>query len=183
MHEEGWAEQLGQSRPMIPVAEPAVDSGRTFVLQEIQPALLGLMDGSVSTLAPIFAAAGLTGKPHTAFFVGLAASLGAAVSMGLSEGLSDDGTVTGRGGPLQRGAITGVATGVGGMLHTFPFLVPNLFVALRLAYIVVIAELIAIAFIRHRFMGGRLGSTIVQVVIGGGIVFAIGVWLGQIGAR
>ena len=118
---------------MIQAAKPPGDSGRTFVLQEIQPALLGLMDGSVSTLAPIFAAAGLTGKPHTAFFVGLAASLGAAVSMALSEGLSDDGTVTGRGGPLQRGAITGVATGLGGMLHTFPFLVPNLFVALRLA--------------------------------------------------
>ena len=167
---------------MIEIAKPASDSRRAFVLQEIQPALLGLMDGSVSTLAPIFAAAGLTGRPLTAFFVGLAASLGAAVSMGLSEALSDDGSVTGRGGPLQRGAITGVATGLGGMLHTFPFLVPNLGIALKLAYVVVLCELIAIAFIRHRFMGGRLGGTIVQVVIGGAIVFAIGVWLGQIGA-
>src|SRR5690242_4507874 len=95
--------------------------GRAFVLQAIQPALLGLMDGSVSTLAPIFAVAGLTGRPLSAFFVGLAASLGAAVSMGLSEGLSDDGTVTGRGSPVRRGTITGLATGVGGMLHTFPF--------------------------------------------------------------
>jgi VIT1/CCC1 family predicted Fe2+/Mn2+ transporter len=167
---------------MIETTKPADDSHRTFVLQEIQPALLGLMDGSVSTLAPIFAVAGLTGRPLTAFFVGLAASLGAAVSMGLSEALSDDGSVTGRGGPLQRGAITGVATGLGGMLHTFPFLVPNLGIALKLAYVVVIVELIAIAFIRHRFMGGRLANTIVQVVIGGAIVFAIGVWLGQIGA-
>ncbi len=167
---------------MIETAKTADESRKAFVLQEIQPALLGLMDGSVSTLAPIFAAAGLTGRPLTAFFVGLAASLGAAVSMGLSEALSDDGSVTGRGGPFQRGAITGVATGLGGMLHTFPFLVPNLSLALKLAYVVVFLELIAIAFIRHRFMGGSLGNTIVQVVIGGAIVFAIGVWLGQVGA-
>jgi erythrin-vacuolar iron transport family protein len=139
------------------------------------------MDGSVSTLAPIFAAAGLTGRPLSAFFVGLAASLGAGISMGLSEALSDDGSVTGRGTPLRRGAITGVATSLGGMLHTFPFLIPDLGVALKLAYAVVVCELIAIAFIRCRFMGGKLGNTIVQVVIGGGIVFAIGVWLGQIG--
>ena len=158
-----------------------VDSARVLVLQEVQPALLGLMDGSVSTLAPIFAAAGLTGKPHSAFFVGLAASLGAAVSMGLSEALSDDGSITGRGGPLQRGTITGVATGIGGMLHTLPFLIANLAVALNVAYVVA-CELLAIAFVRRRFMGGRLVSTIGQVVIGGGIVFAIGVWLGRIGA-
>ena len=103
---------------------------KAFVLQAIQPSLLGLMDGSVSTLAPIFAAAGLTGRPLSAFFVGLAASLGAAISMGLSEALSDDGSITGRGGPLRRGAITGVATGLGGMLHTFPFLAPDLGIAL-----------------------------------------------------
>ncbi|WP_299644039.1 hypothetical protein [Devosia sp.] len=152
------------------------------MLQRIQPALLGLMDGSVSTLAPIFAAAGLTGRPLSAFFVGLAASLGAAISMGLSEALSDDGSVTGRGGPLRRGAITGVATGIGGMLHTLPFLIPSLSIALDVAYVVVFLELITIAFIRYRFMGGKLASTIVQVVIGGGIVFGIGVWLGQVGA-
>jgi len=155
---------------------------RAFVLQEVQPALLGLMDGSVSTLAPIFAAAGLTGRASSAFFVGLAASLGAAVSMGLSEGLSDDGSVTGRGGPLQRGTITGVATGIGGMLHTFPFLIPNIAVALNFAYAVVACELITIAFIRYRFMGGRLINTIMQVVMGGTIVFAIGVLLGRLGA-
>jgi VIT1/CCC1 family predicted Fe2+/Mn2+ transporter len=155
---------------------------KDVVLQEIQPGLLGLMDGSVSTLAPIFAAAGLTGRPLSAFFVGLAASLGAAISMGLSEALSDDGTVTGRGGPLRRGAITGVATGIGGMLHTLPFLLSDLGIALKVAYAVVAFELIAIAYIRYRFMGGKLASTVVQVVIGGGIVFAIGVWLGRIGA-
>jgi VIT1/CCC1 family predicted Fe2+/Mn2+ transporter len=157
-------------------------ANRSFVLQKVQPALLGLMDGSVSTLAPIFAAAGLTGKPQNAFFVGLAASLGAGVSMGLAEALSDDGTVTGRGGPLERGAITGVATAIGGMLHTFPFLIPNLDVALKIAYAVVAAELIAIAFIRWRFMSGNLWATIAQVIVGGGIVFGIGIWLGQIGA-
>jgi VIT1/CCC1 family predicted Fe2+/Mn2+ transporter len=155
---------------------------KDFVLQEIQPGLLGLMDGSVSTLAPIFATAGLTGRPLSAFFVGLAASLGAAISMGLSEALSDDGSVTGRGGPLRRGIITGVATGIGGMLHTLPFLVPDLGIALKVAYAVVVCELIAIAYIRYRFMGGKLANTIIQVVIGGGIVFAVGVWLGQIGA-
>jgi VIT1/CCC1 family predicted Fe2+/Mn2+ transporter len=153
-----------------------------FVLQAVQPGLLGLMDGSVSTLAPIFATAGLTGRPMSAFLVGLAASLGAGLSMGLSEALSDDGSVTGRGGPLQRGGITGAATALGGMLHTIPFLVPNMGVALNLAYIVVACELVAIAYIRYRFMGGRLLDTIVQVVIGGALVFAIGVWLGRIGA-
>jgi VIT1/CCC1 family predicted Fe2+/Mn2+ transporter len=158
------------------------DRRKAFVLQEVQPGLLGLMDGSVSTLAPIFAAAGLTGRPLSAFFVGLAASLGAAISMGLSEALSDDGSATGRGGPLRRGAITGVATGLGGMFHTFPFLVPDLGIALKLAYAVVVCELLAIAFIRFRFMGGKLANTIIQVIIGGGIVFAIGVWLGRIGA-
>jgi len=157
-------------------------ANRSFVLQKVQPGLLGLMDGAVSTLAPIFAAAGLTGKPQNAFFVGLAASLGAGVSMGLAEALSDDGTVTGRGGPLERGAITGVATAIGGMLHTFPFLIPNLDVALKIAYAVVAAELIAIAFIRWRFMSGNLWATIAQVIVGGGIVFGIGIWLGQIGA-
>jgi hypothetical protein len=101
---------------------------------------------------------------------------------GLSEALSDDGTVTGRGGPIRRGTIIGVATGIGGMFHTFPFLIPNLALALNLAYAVVACELIAIAFIRYRFMGGKLLNTIVQVVMGGALVFAIGVWLGRIGA-
>ena len=155
---------------------------KSFVLQKVQPALLGLMDGAVSTLAPIFAAAGLTGKPENAFFVGLAASLGAGVSMGLAEALSDDGSVTGRGGPIMRGTITGVATAIGGMLHTFPFLVSDINLALNIAYGVVVAELLAIAFIRYRFMQGNLWSTIGQVIVGGGIVFGIGIWLGQIGA-
>jgi len=155
---------------------------RDFVLQKVQPALLGLMDGAVSTLAPIFAAAGLSHKPLDAFFVGLAASLGAGISMGLAEALSDDGTVTGRGAPVLRGAITGIATTIGGMLHTFPFLIPNINVALDVAYGVVVVELIVIALIRFRFMRTPLLPTIVQVIVGGGIVFGLGLWLGKIGA-
>ena len=156
---------------------------KIFVLQKVQPALLGLMDGAVSTLAPIFAAAGLTGKPASAFFVGLAASLGAGISMGLAEALSDDGEITGRGGPLLRGAITGFATAVGGMLHTFPFLISNLPIALHVAYGVVVIELLSIAFIRYRYMHGNLWTTIGQVVVGGGIVFGVGLLLGRIGAH
>ena len=149
-----------------------------FVIQYVQPALLGLMDGSVSTLAPLFAAAGLTHKPLQTFYVGLAASLGAAISMGLAEALSDDGTITGRGNPWIRGLITGAATGLGGMLHTLPFLLGNIVTALHLAYGVVIFELLTIALIRFKYMRTPLGKTIVQVVIGGAIVFAVGVWLG-----
>ncbi len=140
------------------------------------------MDGAVSTLAPIFAAAGLSQKPLDAFFVGLAASLGAGISMGLAEALSDDGTVTGRGGPITRGAITGMATALGGMLHTFPFLVPDINIALKIAYCVVVFELLSIAFIRYRFMQTPLLMTIGQVIVGGGVVFGIGLWLGQLGA-
>jgi VIT1/CCC1 family predicted Fe2+/Mn2+ transporter len=152
-----------------------------FVIQKVQPALLGLMDGSVSTMAPIFAAAGLTGKPLSAFFVGLAASLGAGVSMGLAEGLTDDGSVTGRGKPLIRGSITGIATAIGGMLHTFPFLIPHLNIALRTAYVVVAGELLAIAFIRYKFMNTPLIKTILQVIVGGAIVLLIGLYLGNAG--
>jgi VIT1/CCC1 family predicted Fe2+/Mn2+ transporter len=163
-----------------PVPVPPDD--HAFVLQKVQPALLGLMDGSVSTLAPLFATAGLTGRPLTAFYVGLAASVGAGISMGLAEALSDDGKVTGRGTPIGRGVITGVATALGGMLHTFPFLVPNLTVARHCAYIVVVVELLAIAYIRYHFMKSPLLPTIVQVIVGGAIVFGVGMWLGKLGA-
>lgn len=168
---------------MIETAEPIAPDlhDHTFVLQRVQPALLGLMDGSVSTLAPLFAAAELTHSPHKAFFVGLAASVGAGISMGLAEALSDDGQVTGRGSPVARGAVTGVATILGGMLHTLPFLIPNLRTALYCAYVVVVFELLAIAYIRRHFMKSPLGRTIVQVILGGGIVFAIGIWLGNLG--
>jgi VIT1/CCC1 family predicted Fe2+/Mn2+ transporter len=160
---------------------PKKDQNATFVIQKVQPGLLGLMDGSVSTLAPIFATAGLTGQPIKAFYVGLAASLGAGISMGLAEALSDDGTVTGRGSPITRGAITAFATALGGMLHTFPFLIPDLHRALHLAYAVVVFELLSIALIRYKFMKTPLWSTILQVVVGGGIVFGLGILLGNSG--
>ncbi len=153
-----------------------------FVIQKVQPGLLGLMDGSVSTLAPIFATAGLTGQPIKAFYVGLAASLGAGISMGLAEALSDDGKVTGRGNPIVRGAITAFATAFGGMLHTLPFLIPDLRSALHIAYVVVVMELLAIAFIRYEFMKTPLWATILQVIVGGGIVFGVGLWLGSAGS-
>jgi VIT1/CCC1 family predicted Fe2+/Mn2+ transporter len=151
----------------------------TFVIQKVQPGLLGLMDGSVSTLAPIFATAGLTSQPIKAFYVGLAASLGAGISMGLAEALSDDGKVTGRGSPIIRGAITGLGTSIGGMLHTLPFLLPDIHSALHLAYIVVVFELLVIAMIRYWYMKTPLWSTILQVIVGGGIVFGLGIFLGQ----
>jgi VIT1/CCC1 family predicted Fe2+/Mn2+ transporter len=157
------------------------ESDAQYVLQKVQPALLGLMDGSVSTLAPLFAAAGLTGQSHKAFFVGLAASVGAGISMGLAEALSDDGEVTGRGSPITRGIITGFATTLGGMLHTLPFLMEDLHTALNFAYGVVAIELILIAMIRYKFMKSPLWSTVLQVIIGGGIVFFLGVWLGKLG--
>lgn len=153
-----------------------------FILQTVQPALLGLMDGSVSTLAPLFAAAELTQDPHKAFVVGVAASIGAAISMGLAEALSDDGVVSGRGHPVSRGIITGVATALGGMLHTLPFLLPDISTALSLAYGIVVFELIAIALIRFRYMKSPLGRTVIQVIVGGGTVFFIGLWLGRLGA-
>ena len=163
---------------MMDTTGPSTDS---FVLQKVQPALLGLMDGSVSTLAPLFATAGLTHSSHKAFLVGLAASLGAGISMGLAEALSDDGLVTGRGNPWSRGLITGMATAMGGMLHTLPFLMPNLIIALRTAYTVVILELLVIAYIRFRFMKSPPGKTVVQVILGGGIVFILGILLGRLG--
>lgn len=169
--------------PLTPDAgEARRGHDQTFILQKIQPALLGLMDGSVSTLAPIFATAGLTGKPLDAFYVGLAASVGAGISMGLAESLSDDGVVSGRGTPLLRGAITGAATTLGGMLHTLPFLLHSLHTALLLAYVVVLVELVAIAFVKYRYMRSPLPQTVMQVVVGGAVVFGVGVWLGRLGA-
>ncbi|MBB4638033.1 VIT family protein [Longimicrobium terrae] len=151
------------------------------VLQVVQPFLLGLMDGSVSTLAPLFAAAELTGSTHDAFYVGLAASVGAGISMGLAEALSDDGKISGRGNPWTRGAITALGTIIGGMGHTLPFLLTDLRTALLLAYVIVVLELVAIAWIRYRYMQSPLGKTILQVIGGGGIVFVIGLLLGRLG--
>lgn len=136
------------------------------------------MDGSVSTLAPLFATAGITQNSHDAFLVGTAAAVGAALSMGLAEALSDDGKVTGRGGPALRGGVTALATFFGGMFHTLPFLIPNIHLALLLAYAVVVSERPAIAYIRYHYMQSPLAQTIVQVIVGGGLVFLVGLALG-----
>ena len=152
---------------------------RLFVLQVVQPGLAGLMDGSVSTLAPVFAAAFATQRSHDAFVVGMAASLGAGISMGFAEALSDDGTLTGRGHPWMRGFICGLMTTVGGIGHTVPFLVPDFRLATIVAAAVVVIELIAITWIRHRYMETPTWSAALQVGLGGALVFATGVLLGN----
>ena len=149
-----------------------------FVLQFIQPGLVGLMDGSVSTLAPIFAAAFSTHNTHAAFLVGAAAALGAGISMGFAEALSDDGSLTGRGAPLMRGLVTGAMTTVGGLGHTLPFLIPNLRIALIVAFCVVAIELAAISWVRWRFMDTSPIRATLQVALGGALVFATGILIG-----
>lgn len=151
---------------------------RQRLLQVVQPALIGLIDGTISTLAPIFATAYIAGS-RAALLVGLAAALGAAISMGMSEGLSDDGEITGRGAALQRGMITGVATFVGGTAHALPFLISDLDTALTIAYIVVAVELVAIAWVRKRFLNVALRTSLIQVTLGGIIVAAVGVLVGH----
>ena len=148
------------------------------MLQRVQPALIGLIDGTVSTLAPIFATAFIAG-PRAALLVGLAAALGAAISMGLSEALSDDGSVTGRGTSLSRGVITGGATFFGGSFHALPFLINDLQTALTVAYFTVGIELLAIAWIRKRFLDVSLSASLVQVTLGGLIVAATGIAIGS----
>jgi rubrerythrin len=152
---------------------------RLFMLQIVQPGLAGLMDGSVSTLAPIFAAAFATHKSHDAFLVGLAASVGAGISMAFAEALSDDGSLTGRGKPVLRGIVTGVMTAAGGIGHTLPFLIADFRFAFTWAVIVVAAELGIISWVRHRYMDMPLVSSAVQVVVGGVLVFACGVLIGS----
>jgi erythrin-vacuolar iron transport family protein len=152
---------------------------RMFVLQYVQPGLAGLMDGSVSTLAPLFAAAFATHDTWKTFLVGLAASVGAGISMGFAEALSDDGSLTGRGAPLLRGAVCGAMTAIGGLGHTLPFLIPHFSVAIVVAGCVVLAELGAISYIRHRFMDTPFLSAAFQVVVGGVLVFAAGVLIGS----
>jgi len=160
------------------LAEWRTASDRDRLLQVVQPGLIGLIDGTISTLAPIFASAYVAGS-HAALLVGLAAALGAAISMGMSEALSDDGTLTGRGGALQRGVITGAATFVGGTLHALPFLISDVGRALSIAYVVVTCELVAIALVRKRFLKVSLASSLVQVTLGGVIVAAVGVAVGH----
>jgi VIT1/CCC1 family predicted Fe2+/Mn2+ transporter len=153
-------------------------SDRDRLLQVIQPGLIGLIDGTISTLAPIFAAAYISGS-RAALLVGLAAALGAAISMGMSEALSDDGSLTGRGSALARGMITGLATFVGGSAHALPFLIQDVDRALPVAYAVVSVELVAIAWVRKRYLRVSLAHSLVQVTIAGLIVAAVGVAVGH----
>ncbi len=152
---------------------------RLYLLQVVQPGLAGLMDGSVSTLAPLFAAAFATHNSFQAFLVGLAASVGAGISMGFAEALSDDGSLTGRGHPWGRGLITGIMTTAGGIGHTMPFLIPNFHLAFIVAVIIVAAELAVISYIRHRYMDTPLLSAAFQVVVGGVLVFIAGILIGS----
>jgi erythrin-vacuolar iron transport family protein len=152
---------------------------RMFVLQYVQPGLAGLMDGSVSTLAPLFAAAFATHQPWETFLVGMAASVGAGISMAFAEALSDDGSLTGRGTPWIRGSITGLMTAVGGLGHTLPYLIPDFWTATMLAFAVVVVELAVIAWIRHRYMDTPLFSAAFQVMVGGALVFAAGILIGS----
>ena len=149
---------------------------RLFVLQYVQPGLAGLMDGSVSTLAPLFAAAFATQKSWDAFLVGMAASLGAGISMGFAESLSDDGSLTGRGSPWIRGTVTGLMTTAGGLGHTLPFLIPDFRIATIIAVAVVAVELAVISYIRHRYMDTPFLQAAFQVIVGGVLVFLTG-WL------
>jgi hypothetical protein len=158
--------------------QPSQRDQRSFLLQRAQPAMTGLIDGSLSTLAPIFAVAFATHQPHYAFLAGLATAIGAGVSMAFSEGLSDTGNLTGRGRPLLRGAITGAGTFLGGILHTLPFLIPAFRPAVLLALAAIALELLALAWIRRRFFGTGFLSSIISVALGGAIIAAISAALG-----
>jgi erythrin-vacuolar iron transport family protein len=152
---------------------------RMFVLQYVQPGLAGLMDGSVSTLAPLFAAAFATHHTWDAFLVGMAASVGAGISMGFAEALSDDGSLTGRGAPVLRGGVCGVMTAIGGLGHTLPYLIPDFWTATVVSLIVVVLELCAISWIRWRFMDTPFLAAAFQVMVGGALVFIAGILIGS----
>ena len=177
---EDRAEELEEKelRPAVKGKEDEA-SRRLFVLQIVQPGLAGLMDGSVSTLAPVFAAAFATQSTRDAFAVGLAASVGAGISMGFAEALSDDGSLTGRGHPWVRGGICGLMTALGGIGHTLPFLISDFHAAMIAAMVVVVAELAAITWIRQRYMETPIVSAALQVGLGGILVFATGVLIGS----
>jgi hypothetical protein len=168
---EAIAHLTGKLRPAT-INEPA------FVLRYVQPGLVGLIDGTLSTLAPIFAAALLAGS-HSALFVGLATALGAGISMGFSEALSDDGTQTGRGSAITRGLVTGAMTALGGTFHSLPFVIPNVNTALLVAGIVVALELTTISLIRKRFLAVSLRISLLQVALGGAMIVAVGVAFGN----
>jgi erythrin-vacuolar iron transport family protein len=176
---EKLAQKLDQN--IAPAARAAEDdmARRMFMLQYVQPGLAGLMDGSVSTLAPLFAAAFATHNTWSTFLVGLAASIGAGISMAFAEALSDDGSLTGRGAPLVRGLVCGGMTTVGGLGHALPYLIPHFYVATSIAFAVVAVELAAISWIRMRYMDTPFLRAAFQVVIGGVLVFVAGILIGN----
>src|SRR5213078_4427460 len=177
---EGLAHRLGeQILTRSARAKEDETARRMFLLQYVQPGLAGLMDGSVSTLAPLFAAAFATHNTWETFLVGLAASVGAGISMGFAEALSDDGSLTGRGTPWLRGAVCGVMTALGGLGHTLPYLIPDFWTATVLAFAVVIVELIMISWIRWRYMDTPFLSAAFQIMVGGALVFAAGILIGS----
>ena len=170
---------MSDSLPNLEELTTLAGDDKSFMLRVIQPGLAGLMDGSVSTLAPIFATAFATHNSRTVFLIGAASAVGAGISMAFSEGLSDDGELTGRGNPVFRGIVTGLMTFIGGFLHSLPFLIPNVHTALDWAYFVVGVELVVIALIRHKYFKTSFALSCLQVIVGGGLVFAAGVLIGQ----
>jgi rubrerythrin len=178
-HEERSSSLDPDKMPASLREEESRASRQLFVLQVVQPGLAGLMDGSVSTLAPLFAAAFATRNSWDAFLVGMAAAVGAGISMGFAEALSDDGSLTGRGRPLLRGLICGAMTFVGGVGHALPYLIPNFLLATSIATAVVLVELLAIAWIRNRYMDTPFLSAAFQVVVGGVLVFLSGILIGS----
>ena len=162
----------------VPVRVQRQPPSQSFLLRRVQPALSGLMDGSLSTLAPIFAVVLATHRPLTAFYAGIATALGAGVSMSFSEGLSDTGDLTGRGNPFLRGAITGIGTFLGGVFHTLPFLVPNYQAAIVAAIVVVAGELLTLAWLRHRYFQTSFARSFLSITVGGAIIAALSAALG-----
>jgi rubrerythrin len=178
-HEATWQRLQREHLPSKARAAENAEAHRQFVLTWVQPGLAGLMDGSVSTLAPIFAAAFATGETWQTFLVGLAASVGAGISMGFTEAASDDGSISGRGSPTKRGIASGVMTTVGGLGHALPYLIPHFWTATSLAMAVVFVELWAIAWIQNRYMETPFWRATLQVVLGGTLVFAAGILIGS----
>ena len=176
---ESLAHKLDEHLTVSERAKEDETARRMFVLQYVQPGLAGLMDGSVSTLAPLFAAAFATHNTWETFLVGMAASVGAGISMGFAEALSDDGSLTGRGAPLVRGAVCGLMTAIGGLGHTLPYLIPDFWFATLVAGIVVAIELVVISWIRHRFMDTPFLAAAFQVMVGGALVFVAGILIGS----
>ena len=177
---EGIANRLGE-RLLTPETRASEDetARRVFVLQFVQPGLVGLMDGSVSTLAPLFAAAFATHHTWETFLVGMAASVGAGISMGFAEALSDDGSLSGRGTPWLRGAVCGLMTTIGGLGHTLPYLIPDFLTATIVSVMVVAVELAAISYIRYRYMDTPFLAATFQIVVGGVLVFLAGILIGS----